>query len=312
MREKGETVRKGSHWKHFLYQIHRRICRWISDRNARMSITHTSPDPCACNRKQYSLMDRHFFYIYHSCLIGIFYGPYICIYGVEQKKRDDYILCVCARHSNQTYFYRSLYLCKVLATVILGSWECHIFMIVKKIFVLSPFTHTNFHHGYFHFKNATPEKKNQKQTYSSYGETHGPKNKTKVSGTNELSPGVAVAVFRFASAFLYFIPSLLPSVCVFGNRFKMKYKKARNKIMSEKSSVMSLLLKFARKNSHATCHETGEMGIFRFFSAVFLFLLVWNDKCFSHSTFFFDMFTYSPTGCGTSHTYTGWEREKYK
>lgn len=159
MREKGETVRKGSHWKHFLYQIHRRICRWISDRNARMSITHTSPDPCACNRKQYSLMDRHFFYIYHSCLIGIFYGPYICIYGVEQKKRDDYILCVCARHSNQTYFYRSLYLCKVLATVILGSWECHIFMIVKKIFVLSPFTHTNFHHGYFHFKNATPEKK---------------------------------------------------------------------------------------------------------------------------------------------------------
>lgn len=98
----------------------------------------------------------------------------VSVYACAEDKRDDFIFLsyahththICKRiyahkhlcvfqHSSQTYFYRSLYLSKVLATVILDSWECHIFMIVKKIsyFYHLPIPYTNLPMVSFHFEN---------------------------------------------------------------------------------------------------------------------------------------------------------------
>lgn len=111
---------------------------------------HNSHLPiCACNRKQYSLMDRHFLYHClpsycrcHCCCCHCRSPPFTASYAYVLKKGMITFLYVRAEaHISQTYFYRLLYLSKVLATVILDSWECHIFMIVKKIrtFTIYPY-----------------------------------------------------------------------------------------------------------------------------------------------------------------------------
>lgn len=82
--------------------------------------------------------------------------------------------------------------------------------------------------------------------------------------------------------------------------------------MSEKSSVMSLLLKFARKNSHATCHETGEMGIFRFFLPFFYFYWFETINAFPILPFFRHVYLQSHWLWDITHIHGVREREKYK
>lgn len=118
----------------------------------------------------------------------------------------------------------------MLATVILDSWECHLFMIVKekiRIFTIYPYRFLRAKN--FHFK-PSEQKKNPFFFLVDW------KKKNKKNALKTAAAAWKTIKCFFSGNFIFH------SFLVTTRKWGRKWKK-RSEIMSEKSSVMSLLLK---------------------------------------------------------------------